>query len=126
MIPVRPGKLSERLLTCKNPLHSFLWSPGPKTLDRRTQYVPSGGGGGSSGGGGGASGGGPSGGGASGGGGGALSVSGGNAGTNDDFFFFDEDDDLPRCWLSPSESESPIPDEIKMKAVKCRIYQQVL
>ena len=28
MIPGRPGKLSERLLTCKNPLHSFLWSPG--------------------------------------------------------------------------------------------------
>ena len=27
MIPGRPSKLSERLLTCKNPLHSFLWSP---------------------------------------------------------------------------------------------------
>ena len=26
MILGRPGKLSERLLTCKNPLHSFLWS----------------------------------------------------------------------------------------------------
>ena len=36
MIPGRPGKLSERLLTCKNPLHSFLWSPGPQTLDRQT------------------------------------------------------------------------------------------
>ena len=36
MIPNRPGKLSERLLTCKNPLHSFLWSPGPQTLDRQT------------------------------------------------------------------------------------------
>ena len=27
-----PGRLSERLLTCKNPLHSFPWSPGPQTL----------------------------------------------------------------------------------------------
>ena len=25
-----PGKLSQRLLTCKNPLHSFLWSPDHK------------------------------------------------------------------------------------------------
>ena len=32
MIPGRPGKLSERLLTCKNPLHGFLWSPGPQTF----------------------------------------------------------------------------------------------
>ena len=29
MIPGRPGKLSQRLLTRKNPLHNFLWSPGP-------------------------------------------------------------------------------------------------
>ena len=28
LIPGRPGQLSERLLTCKNPLHSFLWSLG--------------------------------------------------------------------------------------------------
>ena len=27
---------SQRLLTCKNPPHSFLWSPGPQTLDRKT------------------------------------------------------------------------------------------
>ena len=36
MIPCRPVKLSERLLTRKNPLHSFLWSPGPQSLDRQT------------------------------------------------------------------------------------------
>ena len=33
-IPGRPGnKLSE---TCKNPLHSFLWSPESQTLNRPT------------------------------------------------------------------------------------------
>ena len=46
MIPSRPGKLSERLLTCKNPPHSFLWSPDHKNwTDRQvsnssTNYPP--------------------------------------------------------------------------------------
>ena len=38
MIPGRPGKLSERLLTCKNPPHSFLWSPGRKHVTEMVTF----------------------------------------------------------------------------------------
>ena len=39
IIPGRPSKLSQRLLTCKNSPHSFLWSPGPMWLFMRSWQI---------------------------------------------------------------------------------------